>query len=135
MIDYPRENHFLIPILEKSQIFVQLSVHYRKQKQVAFFLKKLNNHQPLANNPPKSNTCSTYLSLISSYIVIELIKINMQVIQSTSKTYFIINCKKLTWNHPNFIPKKNCSKDHFKSHMPVHNLLSYSTQNHISTNP
>ena len=68
MIDYPRENCFLIPILEKSQNFVQLSAHYRKQKQVAFFLKKLNNHQPLANNPPKSNTCSTYLSLISSYI-------------------------------------------------------------------
>ena len=69
MRDYCRENRFLIPILEKSQNFVQLSVHYRKQKQVAFFLKKLNNHQPLANNPPKSNTCSTYLSLMSSYTV------------------------------------------------------------------
>ena len=43
MIDYPRENCFLIPILEKSKNFVQLSAHYRKQKQVAFFLKKLNN--------------------------------------------------------------------------------------------
>ena len=44
MIDYPRENCFLIPILEKSQNFVQLSAHYKKQKHVAFFLKKLNNH-------------------------------------------------------------------------------------------
>ena len=32
-------------------------------------LKNPNNFQPLAKNPPKSNTCSTYLSLISSYTV------------------------------------------------------------------
>jgi hypothetical protein len=69
MIGYSRENLFLITILEKSNNFVQLSTHYKKQKQIVFFLKKVNNHQPLADNPPKSNTCSTYLSLMSSYTV------------------------------------------------------------------
>ena len=46
MIDYPTENRFLIPILEKSQNFVQLSAHYRKQRQFAFSSRNLKpiNH-------------------------------------------------------------------------------------------
>jgi hypothetical protein len=56
MLDYPKENRFLIPILEKPQNFVQLSAHYRKQRQVAFSSKNFETHQPLAKNHPKSNT-------------------------------------------------------------------------------
>jgi hypothetical protein len=69
MIDYPRENRFLIPILENSQNFRATYYSLQKQQQIGFLLKHPNNFQPLANNPPKSNTCSTYLSLISSYTV------------------------------------------------------------------
>jgi hypothetical protein len=49
MIDYPRENRFLITILKDSQNFMQLSVHYRKQRQVAFSSRNLKpiNHQPI----------------------------------------------------------------------------------------
>ena len=48
MIDYPRENRFLIPILENSQNFVPLTVHYRKQRHVAFSSRNLKpiNHLP-----------------------------------------------------------------------------------------
>ena len=54
MIDYSRENRFLIPNLEKSQNFVQLSAHYRKQKQVAFSsrnLKPINHKSTILLNP------------------------------------------------------------------------------------
>ena len=59
MIDYPRENRFLIPILENSQKFRATYYSLQKQQQIGFLLKHPNNFQPLANNPPKSNTCST----------------------------------------------------------------------------
>ena len=69
MIDYPRENRFLIPILENSHNFRATYCSLQKQQQIGFLLKHPNNFQSLANNPPKSNTCSTYLSFISSYTV------------------------------------------------------------------
>ena len=54
MRDYCRENRFLIPILEKSQNFVQLSAHYRKQRHVAFSsrnLKPINHKSTIILNP------------------------------------------------------------------------------------
>ena len=46
MIDYPRENRFLIPILEKPHNFMQISAHYIKQKHIVFSSRNLTtiNH-------------------------------------------------------------------------------------------